>query len=1426
MKVRTLLVASIVLSFISDYSSYTFAHETPTDGESDREVLIELFEAFQSPDWLRARNWDTNAPLSDWYGVSIDNAGRVVAIDLGIAFQEDLSLSDRQKLVGQIPKTIGDLDRLETLNIARNKLSGNVPIELGQLTSLEILDLRQNELVGTIPKEIGELSKLQTLSLSDNSLHGPIPIELGKLKELIQLRLFGNHLVGSIPAELGDLRKLEDLHLGFNELSGFIPPELGSLSQLTNLNLYVNRLTGEIPATIGNLTQLTEFSLWSNELFGSIPTEIGQLSDLTYLNLNTNNLSGSIPPEVSRLESLAYLLLARNNLEGPLPAELVNLANVRTLAVSGNQLCLPSTSIFLNWLEQIASRDVLIDQTVCSFTDRAILIRLFEMTDGEGWMSSQGWEERASDLSGWHGIETDDFGRVVAINLAGNGLTGSLPLSLGQLSHLKKLQLQDNELSGRLPLSLARLPLDIFKYSNTSLCTPMDAQFQTWLATISDQAQSSSACESLSDRDVLGLLYSETAGENWTTSTSWLEESSLDTWHGVETDGNGRVVRLDLQSNALRGTIPAELSKLSELWVLNLAGNELNGPIPTEIGTMRLSQLNLRTNQLTGRIPAEIGNLSDLVELDLSRNDLNGEIPKELSNLSKLRFLDLSLNELSGLIPPGIVRLTNLGTLRLDYNGLHGEIAREIGDLSSLHTVSLRYNTFIGTLPATIGRLEQLNSLDIVHNQLSGGIPSEIGNLSNLSTLRLRGNRLADTLPAELGNLSDLRYLDLSENMITGAIPGEIGNLVELRSLDVSENQLSGSIPTSFNSFGVMTRLDLSHNNLEGSIPTGIGDLEELTSLSLQENNLSGDLPAELGKLSQLTRLRLEDNDLQGSIPSEFGDLRSLQELSVSHNTRMEGPIPLEMGELTQLNQFLTIGTDICLPNDESFHNFLASLYKRRIKSCSSEEPLRAYLVQAVQSHDYPVPLVAGRDALLRVFPEAVHGSEAENPQLRLSFHVDGTETHVVDTSVNNDFVQRQNDESELTNSLNVDIPGWVIQPGLELEIDVDPVEDDAESSANTTSGSTTVRIPIEVQELPIFNLTLVPFLYVDSDDTSIVDTVRAMAEKPWEHELLAGTRTLLPIGEWEVNAHEPITTNSKDSHDVFLQTAAIQAMEGDDGYYMGMLTESEHSAGTAARNGTVSFAIPDSEVIAHELGHNFSLMHAPCAVRGSSVDPSYPQEDGSLGSWGYDAEDKSIVSAATADVMSYCSPRWISDYHFSNALRYRVYRHARSDVSLAHSTKSLLVWGSQHWDGRLTLNPSFVVRAPERLPSVKGDYLVEGLSDSGTQLFSLRFDMHEVADAESSGSFVFLINVEDDWQHSLRTIRLRGSSESDTRYTTSRTAMSIIRNPYTNQIRGFLNHPRSLSNGEVSTIKNSMRNRGLDMQFSRGLPDSAAWSN
>ena len=60
----------------------------------------------------------------------------------------------------------------------------------------------------------------------------------------------------------------------------------------------------------------------------------------------------------------------------------------------------------------------------------------------------------------------------------------------------------------------------------------------------------------------------------------------MDDWFGVDTDDNGRVVKLEIFRHALSGEIPPELGNLSNLTELGLGGNQLSGEIPPELGNL------------------------------------------------------------------------------------------------------------------------------------------------------------------------------------------------------------------------------------------------------------------------------------------------------------------------------------------------------------------------------------------------------------------------------------------------------------------------------------------------------------------------------------------------------------------------------------------------------------------------------------------------------------------------------------------------------------------------------------------------------------------------------------------------------------------------------------------------------------------------
>ena len=378
---------------------------------------------------------------------------------------------------------------------------------------------------------------------------------------------------------------------------------------------------------------------------------------------------------------------------------------------------------------------------------------------------------------------------------------------------------------------LTGTPTAAGSYAMTYTATDEDGDTDTLSFTVTvDESD-----EGGNDKAALMALYDASDGANWSSSDNWGTNAPLDQWYGVSVDRNGRVTRL------------------------NLAGNQLSGPIPAELGGLaNLISLNLNLNQLSGPIPAELGGLANLTSLLLGRNQLSGPIPAELGGLANLTSLFLGFNELSGPIPAELGGLANLTTLSLGGNELSGPIPAELGGLANLTTLLLNLNQLSGPIPAELGDLANLESLWLHENQLSGPIPAELGGLANLEWLRLDGNQLSGPIPAEFGGLANLTSLDLRLNELSGPIPAELGGLANLTSLDLGSNQLSGPIPAELGGLANLEWLWLDGNQLSGPIPAVLGGLANLEWLFLSSNQLSGPIPAVLGGLANLTSLDLE----------------------------------------------------------------------------------------------------------------------------------------------------------------------------------------------------------------------------------------------------------------------------------------------------------------------------------------------------------------------------------------------------------------------------------------------------------------------------------------------------------------------------------------------------------------------------------------
>jgi hypothetical protein len=69
--------------------------------------------------------------------------------------------------------------------------------------------------------------------------------------------------------------------------------------------------------------------------------------------------------------------------------------------------------------------------------------------------------------------------------------------------------------------------------------------------------------------------------------------------------------------------------------------------------------------------------------------------------------------------------------------------------------------------------------------------------------------------------------------------------------------------------------------------------------------------------------------------------------------------------------------------------------------------------------------------------------------------------------------------------------------------------------------------------------------------------------------------------------------------------------------------------------------------VVVHEVGHNEGLQHVFCPfAQAASPDPTYPYQNGLLGTWGFGIISLELKSPDNRyDYMSYCNPSWVSSW-------------------------------------------------------------------------------------------------------------------------------------------------------------------------------------
>lgn len=316
------------------------------------------------------------------------------------------------------------------------------------------------------------------------------------------------------------------------------------------------------------------------------------------------------------------------------------------------------------------------------------------------------------------------------------------------------------------------------------------------------------------------------------------------------------------------------------------------------------------------------------------------------------------------------------------------------------------------------------------------------------------------------------------------------------------------------------------------------------------------------------------------------------------------------------------------------------------------------------------VPLVAGRDALLRVFyqPAPEHIGKTVLARLEIGGHDQPLE---FETAVGSGSTQEA-----LESTINFLVPGDLIGEQFEYRVSIlEQGEVDHLDAHHPIEGleAHAVQGPRNT-----FRIVLVPFQY-NADGSGRVPDLGPEGAEIYRQRLLQ----LYPVSDVELVVREPvpwnqpIAANGGGWQEVGIQLSNIREAEkpSDDWYYYGifqpasslyqycgqgcllgvtLLNDQPVEQGNPMLRIALGVGFPEvgPGTTAHELGHAHGRMHAPCGPGVQQIDPAFPHAGGGIGPWSWDIVSQQLVNpASVTDMMGYCDNEWISDYSYAALL-------------------------------------------------------------------------------------------------------------------------------------------------------------------------------
>ena len=285
-------------------------------------------DALGTTSTARAAPWLSAGDECTWYGIVCDDEDMVVGINL------DAPTGENNGVHGIIPKEIGEMSSLRSLNLSNSDISGPIPSSLAN-TNLAKLDLSGNSIDGIFPQSLHGHKQITDINIANNKLTGPLP-DVGSMPNLKKFDASNNSFSSTIPDTFSSKSKLKDLKIANNEIEGPFPSTLSGNGQLLQrVDVSNNQLSGPLP-DFGSMQNLVHVNARNNHFTGEIQGSTGSLSKLRVLDLSHNGLSGTLTDEIGEAQALQKIILNNNELEGTISSDIVSLTRLFQLNLASN----------------------------------------------------------------------------------------------------------------------------------------------------------------------------------------------------------------------------------------------------------------------------------------------------------------------------------------------------------------------------------------------------------------------------------------------------------------------------------------------------------------------------------------------------------------------------------------------------------------------------------------------------------------------------------------------------------------------------------------------------------------------------------------------------------------------------------------------------------------------------------------------------------------------------------------------------------------------------------------------------------------------------------------------------------------------------------------------------------------------------------